>query len=235
MASLHFYIATVSDSTLYIHQFTGCALDVALANGRFGVEVASNYPWSGQVHLTITAASDDELSIALRKPTWSGGVRLTVCGDDIPPTADSDGYIRVKRNWAVGDELQLDVDLSPRLTFPAPRIDALRGTAAVERGPLVYCFEEQDLPDGTTLEDVALTLVPPASELMCYVKHVGETVLLELVGRTTEVAEAVCFPYSSTRVVHGGSPLQLTALPYFQWDNRGTRAMRVWIPVTDSV
>src|SRR5699024_8646568 len=63
------------------------------------------------------------------------------------------------------------LDLSPRWTYPHPRIDAVRGTVALERGPLVYCLEEVDLPDGVALQDVvvspdqAVTVGPGALEL----------------------------------------------------------------------
>ena len=38
--------------------------------------------------------------------------------------------------------------MPPRLTVPDPRIDAVRGCVAIERGPLVYCIETADLPAG---------------------------------------------------------------------------------------
>ena len=59
------------------------------------------------------------------------------------------------RPWAPGDRLRLELDQAPRLTFPDRRVDALRGCVAVEHGPLVYCVEQVDLPDGADLADVA--------------------------------------------------------------------------------
>jgi DUF1680 family protein len=43
---------------------------------------------------------------------------------------------------------------------------------------------------------------------------------IECIGRTVQV----------TAAAHGVSAV---AIPYFQWDNRGPGAMRVWVPAPD--
>src|SRR6185437_11220946 len=96
-----------------------------------------------------------EAGLALRVPGWSPAAELTLNGAPAP-TASSGGYLILTRQWQAGDTLALDLDLSPRLTFPGRRFDALRGTAAVERGPLVYCFEQAD-QDSADVEDLALS------------------------------------------------------------------------------
>ena len=77
---------------------------------------------------------------------------------------------------------------------------------AIERGPLVYCFEQQD-------QDVVLdeTAVVP-----------GELVERErpdLLGAVTTVDVPA----------RGGKTL--TAIPYYAWANREIGAMRVWLPL----
>ena len=67
-------------------------------------------------------------------------------------------------------------DIRPRLTYPDRRIDAVRGTAAVERGPLVYCFEQADQPDGTSVEDLALDQPAVLSERAGTLPGIGPTV-----------------------------------------------------------
>ena len=62
---------------------------------------------------------------------------------------------------AAGDRVVLEIDVSPRLTAPNPRIDAVRGCVALERGPIVYCVEEHDLPAGV---DLAAVAVDPAAD-----------------------------------------------------------------------
>ena len=57
------------------------------------------------------------------------------------------------RDWRAGDRIVLTLDMPVRVTEPDPRIDAVRGCVAIERGPIVYCVESADLPAGVDLED----------------------------------------------------------------------------------
>src|SRR5215213_11344017 len=88
------------------------------------------------------------------------GARLAVNDDELEPPAP--GYARVERAWRAGDRVTLELPLEPRLTAPHPRVDAVRGCLAIERGPLVYCVEEADAPAGAILDDLRLD---PAAEL----------------------------------------------------------------------
>jgi hypothetical protein len=46
--------------------------------------------------------------------------------------------------------------MEPRLTKGSHRVDAVRGCAAIERGPLVYCIEQADRIAGVLVDDVVL-------------------------------------------------------------------------------
>jgi hypothetical protein len=50
----------------------------------------------------------------------------------------------------------LELPMSPRWSKPDARIDAIRGSVAVERGPLVMCVESVDLPEGRGVEEIRL-------------------------------------------------------------------------------
>jgi uncharacterized protein len=122
------------------------------------------------------------------------------------------GYARIHREWSPGDVVTLTLPMPPRLTRPDERIDAVRGCLAIERGPLVYCLEQADQPDGALvdqvrIEDGPLTAVAEPGLL-------GGITVVEAPGRT------------SAR----GEPVTLRAVPYFTWANRELGAMRVWIP-----
>jgi uncharacterized protein len=106
------------------------------------------------------------------------------------------------------------LDVTPRWTYPDRRVDAVRGCAAIERGPLVYCFEQADQLDGTRLDDLG---VLPGGVL-------GERpVTLAGIGQTVEIT-------TEGRFLSAGTPAMAVAIPYFQWDNRDGRPMRVWLP-----
>jgi DUF1680 family protein len=109
----------------------------------------------------------------------------------------------------------LRLDVTPRWTYPDRRVDAVRGCVAIERGPLVYCFEQVDQLDGARLDDLA---IKPGGVL-------GERpVTLGGVGQTVEVTAP-----SVPQTLHA-CEITAIAIPYFQWDNRDGGPMRVWMP-----
>ncbi|MFE7386110.1 hypothetical protein [Streptomyces sp. NPDC057582] len=91
--------------------------------------------------------------------------------------------------------------MEPRPTRPDPRVDAVRGCVAIERGPVVYCLESAD--QTRRLDAVALDRETPLRA-----EH-----RRELLGGVTAVTVG-----------------ELTAVPYAVWANRGAGAMRLWIP-----
>ena len=100
----------------------------------------------------------------------------------------------------------------PRMTLPDPRVDAIRGTAAFERGPFVYAVESADLDGTAELED--LRIRPDEQPTTQSRDDIADGVV-GLVIR----AEAP-----------DGADVAAPAIPYFAWGNRDDGAMRVWIP-----
>ena len=217
IASLEHYLATESGDTLYIHQYTGSQLSGA----GLQLEVTTDYPWSGAVYLRVLAAPLAARGLALRVPAWSASTRISVNND--PERSEvSPGYHILRRPWRPGDVITVHLDVTPRWTYPDRRVDAVRGCVAIERGPLVYCFEQADQLDGAGLDDLA---VQPGGVL-------GERpVTLDGVGQTIEVTAPGRFLASEPAVTGApGPPVTAIAIPYFQWDNRDGGPMRVWIP-----
>jgi uncharacterized protein len=232
VASLAHYIATVADDVLYIHQFTGATIATPLAGGDLEVQMTTDYPWSGAVGVRAHSAPPRSCGLALRVPGWSTGARFSLNGEPVAASPGAGGYLIVRRHWQPGDVLAGDFDVRPRLAYPHPRVDAVRGTVAVERGPLVYCFEQAGQPAGLDIEDLGLT-GGPLREREDTVPGVGRTVLIEAPAAMLPSARPEGLPYapipSRNEAAHH---VTATAIPYFQWDNRGGRAMRVWM--TDS-
>ena len=204
LASLHHYLATADGGTLYIQQYAGARVTAA----DLELELLTGYPWSGEVTLRLLAAPPAARELALRIPAWSSAARCTVNNDPERAVVTPPGYLRLRDRWRPGDEVTLHLDMTPRWTYPDRRIDALRGCAAIERGPLVYCFEQAD--QSVPLDDLAVGGAPLAER----------QVTIDGIGRTVQVTVA-------------GPDVPAVAIPYFQWDNRGPGAMRVWVPVSE--
>jgi uncharacterized protein len=236
MASLQHYLATVSGGTLYVQQFTGATLSAALAGGVLSVEAVTEYPWSGQVELRVTSASPQACGLAVRVPAWSAVPEIRVNEDLTEADADR-GYLVIRRQWRPGDVLRFDLDTTPRLTFPGRRVGAVQGTAAIERGPLVYCLEQADQPAGIDVADLAL--VPgELEETRAALAGVGDTVLIRASAVHRAAPQDAGLPYHAAAGGpqasgdSGAEEVTAIAIPYFQWDNRDGRPMQVWIPLS---
>jgi DUF1680 family protein len=144
------------------------------------------------------------------------------------------GYAEVTRRWKPGDRVELELDVSPRLTAPNPRIDAVRSCVALERGPIVYCFEADDVPAGGNLADIALQgeAEPTDSDPMA---ALGGVPGVSVAGVVRDLDRWANVEYVDVRELppNGAAAARLLAVPYFAWANRGNGGMRVWVPRTD--
>jgi hypothetical protein len=230
LASIGHYVATTADDVLYVHLLTGASIDTNLAGGALGVDVTSGYPWSGRAELRVREAPAGGCGLAVRIPGWSRDARFSVNGSPVAPDPADRGYLVLRRDWQPGDVLTCELDVTSRLTYPNRRIDALRGSVAVERGPLVYCFEQADQPGGASVEDLALG-PGGLTERDVTLPGVGSTVVVRADAAILPPVGDGGLPYRGGPDAGAvGVPATAVAIPYFQWDNRDGRAMRVWMP-----
>ncbi|GAA3093142.1 glycoside hydrolase family 127 protein [Streptomyces rectiviolaceus] len=218
LASLPHYVASGDAEGLQLHQYaTGSyATDAGGdedGSGGGAVTVETDYPWKGRVTVTVDAApADRDWTLSLRIPYWCA--EFTVAAPDRQDRTETDrGWLRIRRRWLPGERVVLDLALDVRLTEPDPRVDAVRGCLAIERGPLVYCLESVDQRAGLRLDEV--TLAPSARTVA---EHRPD-----LLGGVTVVT-------ATGHRRSDGAQTPLTAVPYHAWANREGGAMRVWIP-----
>ncbi|MFI1848250.1 glycoside hydrolase family 127 protein [Streptomyces sp. NPDC020480] len=236
VASLPHYAATTAGDTLFLHLYASMALSCAHAGGTVALRIDTDYPWDGTVTVTVDRAPAGAWALGLRVPPWSTRTWLTEPGGARQPVAgDAQGRVVVRRRWRAGDRVVLELDMAPRLTVPHPRIDAVRGCAAIERGPLVYCFEQLDQPADTPVDELALRADTALRVRdLADVPGLGRTVMIEAEALAVTGPHQAGLPYRTLGAVDTRRPTTATAVPYFQWDNRGDGAMRVWVPLEES-
>jgi len=219
LASVQTLFATVTDDGIQLHQYGDYDVDTVLGDGnRAAFSVRSDWPRAGRIDIVATADSDGPFAFRLRVPSWSSGATLDVAGQAVPVEGDT---VTVRRAFTAGDRIVLDVPVRARITVPDPRIDAVRGTVAVERGPLVYAVESIDA--GADVRDL---VVSAGAEV---VDHGADDVRLPV--RSLVPPDPAGLPYGSvSALAAAGEPRAVRLVPYATWGNRGPSTMRVFIP-----
>ncbi|HYA63155.1 MAG TPA: beta-L-arabinofuranosidase domain-containing protein, partial [Candidatus Sulfotelmatobacter sp.] len=153
-ASLPGYFYSTSNDGIYVHLFHNSELNWRLENGT-GLKVVqrTKYPWQGLVETEITPSSPAEFTVYMRVPGWCTAASVFV--NDKAVTGVMPGrYLPLRRRWAAGDIVRLELDMSPQILEANARVVEDNGRVAVQRGPLVYCLEQLDQPQGVALSTV---------------------------------------------------------------------------------
>jgi hypothetical protein len=228
LASLHQYIATSHAGGVQLHQYTSATIHAIGPNGEpVELAVKTRYPWEGSIEVEVVRSGEEEWTLSLRIPAWAP--TATLDGEPVAPG----GYAQLTRRWRAGDRVVLALDGSPRLTAPNPRIDAVRGCFAVERGPLVYCIEQADVPSEVDFADIRLDASVGLADAGPIDRLAGMPGVA-LPGIVDNLDGWQKVEYRDIRelpvATQPASAVPLLAIPYFAWANRGSGAMRVWIP-----
>lgn len=209
VAQLGAYVASVTDTEIALHQYADADIDLPESLGSGTLRVRTRYPDDGAVQVTLDGSAEPGARLALRVPAWSA---TSVSG----ATPDGDGYLRVP----LAEGARLALDMSPRWTAAHPRVDAVRGCVALERGPVVYALEQADMPSGVEVDDIGVRVdaVPEVTEAGLAVAAVAGTPPSTL--------------YAPLGADLAAPPREVTvpAIPFATWGNRGPGAMRVWLP-----
>lgn len=228
-AELHGYIYSTSEEGLWVHHYGGCEFDGELADGRpLKLTQRTNYPWDGEVRLRVESAPGGRFAVMMRIPAWAERAKVTVNGKRTRAGARPGTYARVRRTWKAGDEILLTLPMRVRLLEAHPKVEHLRSHLAVMRGPLVYCLESPDLPDGVSVSEVRL---PRSIKLTP--RHdpdlLGGVTVLEGEARRVPEGDWSGRLYRTARRSRP-EKLAVRLVPYYAWANRGVSEMTVWIP-----
>jgi uncharacterized protein len=225
-------VATTGDRGIQIHQYVTGSFDAPVNGGVVRASTKTSYPWDGAVEIAIDKSVAPPWTLTMRVPEWCTSAVVSLGADRLAESGP--GTIELTRNWSAGDRLVLNMAIPPRATVPDPRIDAVRGTIALERGPLVYAVEDADLPAGTSVESLEVEAVPELSVSVETEPGLGELTWLSLDATLRQDPPGKKWPY---RHGHGAptgdrrdKPTKVRALPYFAWGNRAGLGMRIWLP-----
>jgi DUF1680 family protein len=228
IASVHDYLATTSDEAITLHHYAQGRIDTRVGVAPVRIEVVTGYPYEGAIRLRVQ--SEGTPALRLRIPPWCNHFRLTINGVAHPIQLKG-GYVEITRDWSVPTDLELTLDMPVRTVHPHGRIDALRGTVALMRGPLLFALEQADLPAGLALEDARLVGTGDAVALAAdELSPIAISVTLDRAVPPEDAGLYSPTPWSEPEQ----QPFAATMLPYHRWGNRALGGMRVWLPVSGS-
>jgi DUF1680 family protein len=234
-ASLPGYFYSTSKDGLYLHLYDNAQLDWHLEDGT-GLKVLqkTNYPWDGAADITVTPEGPTEFTFYLRVPGWSEGTQVSVNGKAVSGATPGQ-YLALRRRWTAGDHINVKFGMTPQVIEANPRVVDDYGRVAVQRGPLVYCLEQLDQPEGVELFDVSLEVRQKGASAFHEEFRrdlLGGIVVLKHTGAVIEKSGSHSALYGAYRAeASEGRQVQLNFIPYYAWANRAGTPMQVWTPV----
>ncbi len=229
LAQVNNYAYSLSEEGVYVNLYGSNELSTKLWDGKdISIKQSSQYPWEETVSLTIEESPEQPFGIFLRIPGWCKGATIKVNDKEINAEKLPGSYLEVKRNWKTGDVISLTLPMPVNYMEANPLVETTKNQLAVKKGPLVYCVESIDLPEGEKIDNLVLSLEEALTPE--WVDIYGSA-LLSLKGkalfRPSKNWESSLFqPYEKTEY----TSMPISLIPYYAWANRGDGEMAVWLP-----
>ena len=220
----------INDRGVYVVLFGGSTLETSLPDGTpIKLTQETNYPWDGKVRITIDATLErKEWSLFVRIPEWARDASVRVKGQGAPDVRPG-SFCEIRRPWVAGDVVEVDLPMPVRLVEANPYVEETRNQVAVMRGPIVYCLESVDLPADVRVLDI---LLPVDAKLTPLGKEasLGGVATIGGKARVRPSGDWSGALYRDVSASASAREIDVTLIPYFAWDNRGTSEMTVWLP-----
>ncbi len=233
------YVFAHDDHDVFVNLYVAGSATLSLPSAEVKITQQTQYPWDGDVRLTVELQTPREFAINLRIPGWVTDspvpsdlysyvddsrtdhqpVTIHVNGEPVDDVPVQLGYARLHRMWSSGDVIELQLPMPIRLVRSHEKVEANRGRVAIQRGPMVYCLEAMDV-------DAPLDQIFVPVDVALTAAHRPD-----LLGGVT-VIRGTALVAPEAEEDHASEPkrVEFTAIPYYAWDHRDPGAMMVWIP-----
>ncbi|MCE5174510.1 MAG: beta-L-arabinofuranosidase domain-containing protein [Bacteroidales bacterium] len=235
VSSIGNYIYATSSDGFYINLFIGSNTTIPLGKNSILLSQQGNYPWDGKITIKISPDKKIKKKLFIRIPGWATNmpvqgnaytylnpgkstVKISLNNKDVTFTVDK-GYAIIDREWKKDDEIILQLPMNIERVIANDSIQDDKGRVALQRGPLVYCFEHSD-----NYGKVSNIIFPDSAD----VSALFNTSLLG--GIMTIKSKVPVIDKSSDGESVFTTIKEITAIPYYSWANREEGEMQVWIP-----
>ena len=228
IAEVSDYLYSIGEKGLYINMYGGNILNTELHDGtKLKLEQTTNYPWDGNIVITIKEATTNPVNIFLRIPGWCKSYNLKI-NNSFPKIRDiENGYVIAGRQWKAGDKIELVLDMPATLLESNPLVEETKNQVAIKRGPIVYCLESADLPQ----QNVFDVLIPATIKLQPVPMKIDKGNVMGLTGEARLLQNSNWKNTLYKEVNTKSTPIKIKLIPYYAWANRGQADMTVWMPL----
>ncbi|MFH1160442.1 MAG: beta-L-arabinofuranosidase domain-containing protein [bacterium] len=233
LPSVSGYIYATRADSLFVNLYIGNEGKVRLAARDIVINQTTQYPWDGQIRITITPEKPVTMTLCLRIPGWArnevlpGGLyRYAEPFEESPALflngkmrklQIKDGYALITKTWKPGDVVSLSIPMPARKVLASDQVEDDRDKVALTRGPIVFCAE------GVDNEGDVKNIVVPLTGSFSY-DFTSE--LLNGVGTLKGNVFKLTGDGFDQPVTKRPSPFVLR--PYYAWCHRGAGKMNVW-------
>jgi uncharacterized protein len=229
------YFYAQKDRSIFINLFAEGNATFKLPDNNVTLEEKTNFPWDGNISINVLPEKSNAFDLRIRIPGWAIDKPIP---SDLYRFADitkeqpkaflnnkpvdlklQQGYLVINRKWKKGDNVRIELPMTPRRIVANSKVEADIDKEAVQMGPLVYCAEWPDNKGGKVLN---LMVGPEASLQKEFQKDLLNGVeVIHVNGKSVSRTLSADMKTEDVKV---------TLIPYYAWAHRGAGEMMVWIP-----
>jgi DUF1680 family protein len=229
------YIYAKSNEAVWVNLFVGSTASLIIKDQKVELKQLTNYPWEGKVSISVNPEKPTEFDLLVRIPGWANNQpvpgdtyryltnsseKFSIAVNGIPAIYKmANGYAVINKNWKKGDVVELNLPMPVRRIVAIEKVKDDQSRVALQRGPLVYCFEH---PDN---EGKVMDIVLPDKAIF---KTAFKATLLD--GIVSIQTQAPVAKISAGGLTVNSVNRIVTAIPFYSWANRGKGQMQIWVP-----
>ena len=230
------YIYAQKPNSIFVNLFVASNTKLNL-DSRTSVELSqkTNYPWVGNVNITVNPSKKAKFSVYLRIPGWAMNqpvpgdlyyyinpvaqtVTLKVNGKTLPYRNEK-GYAVIDREWVKDDVIEYILPFTVHRVETNAKVETNQNKVALELGPIVYCLEAVDN------KNIIRNMIIPDDAVLSANFEANK-----LNGIVMITGEGTVFAPSADGQFIKSQKQPFTAIPYYSWCNHGITEMKVWLP-----
>ncbi|HLO13114.1 MAG TPA: beta-L-arabinofuranosidase domain-containing protein [Pseudoneobacillus sp.] len=198
------YIYAQSNEKIYINQYISSRGNIDMNGNNLHISQETKYPWDGEVEVKLKSDDPIHATICFRIPDWCNEYSYQYSGNVNSGIEVKNGYVCIDTDIHGEETLKINLVMKVKKVRMDPRVKEDLGKVALQRGPVVYAFEEVDNPNG--IDDI-------------------------LIGRDTQFFSqwSPDLLKGIVKLKVKNEEKEWYAIPYYAWDNRELGKMTVFV------